>query len=54
MIELLLDEAKMSREDREWLKSMRGTWMTSSQRRELSRIHERYLPRGKHGPMEAM
>lgn len=54
VIELLLDAAKLRPEDREWLRRMRGTWMTSGQRRELSRMHERYMPRGVHGPVEAL
>lgn len=41
VIELLLDEAALPREDREWLRQVRGTWLTSAQRRRLAVLQER-------------
>jgi hypothetical protein len=54
VIELLLDEATLSREDRRWLLGLRGKWPEPGERRRLVLLHERVMPRGRHGPMEAM
>jgi hypothetical protein len=54
VIELLLDEARLEHDERDWLRSLRGAWLTSAQRKRLTELHERRMPRGRHGPMEAM
>jgi hypothetical protein len=54
VIELLLDEAPLSHEDRRWLLGLRGKWLEPGERRKLTLLHEQALPRGRHGPMEAM
>lgn len=54
VIELLLDEAMLVPEERQWLREKRGRWLEPGERRRLKRLHEQVLPRGRCGPMEAL
>lgn len=54
IVELLLDEAPLHPEERAFVRALRGKWVEPGERRRLQKIHEQRMPRGKHGPTEAL
>lgn len=47
VVELLLDEAPLQPEEREFVRGLRGKWVEPGERKRLRAIQETRLPRGR-------